>query len=203
MKTDSKKVLYFVLGSIILGSLGSGFWEIALKPFFLWVGKLSLTIVTLGISSLEESIYQRVARGLVETPSAVLLIMFVGTITGLCFATIGRIYKEIKLKGKPDEKNKKKNLSSKKLWLLLIVITTTTTIINLQVFVTIYINYSAGIFRQSFMIIKPYIDNQEEEIIMSEFSRMKNKDEFELAMNKIKVVAEKEKVDLPEVDFWQ
>jgi hypothetical protein len=41
-----EKTLFGVLGTIILGALGSGLWELV-KPEFSWLGSSTLTVITL------------------------------------------------------------------------------------------------------------------------------------------------------------
>ena len=199
MELRPKKLTFFILGSIFIGALGSGLWDIAIKPLFYWLGRVSLTIITLGISSLKDAIYKDVATGLVETPSITVMIFMVGGITGVVFSLITRGIRKIRLK---ENKPKGQIKTNRKFWVLIVVLTILTTVINLQMFAHVYVNRTVGFFNQSFLIIKPYVDNQEEENILSEYSQIKSKDDFIIVMDKIQKIARKEGITLPQFDIW-
>src|SRR4030043_325159 len=68
MISSKKKVLMGILLTILLGAIGSGLWDVVLKSFFNWMGRLLLTFVTLGLTSASNRIYQNVSKGLHEVP---------------------------------------------------------------------------------------------------------------------------------------
>lgn len=53
-------------------------------------------------------------------------------------------------------------------------------------------------FKQHFRIISPYIETQEEQEIMSEWSLMKNKSDYEKVSNKVETIANDNGIKLPE-----
>lgn len=57
-----KQTLLGILGTLILGALGSGLWEL-IKPGFSFLGSATLTVVSLGMDSIVNDIYTRVGRG--------------------------------------------------------------------------------------------------------------------------------------------
>lgn len=64
-----------ILGTIVLGALGSGLWEVLVKPGLAWAGGAVLTISTLGLDSLRDQIYADVAIGSYERASLSILAM--------------------------------------------------------------------------------------------------------------------------------
>jgi hypothetical protein len=53
----------WALGVIILGALGSGLWEIALKPALVRASYGLMSLSSLGIESVRTGIYERIATG--------------------------------------------------------------------------------------------------------------------------------------------
>ena len=58
-----KKVTLGIVGTIVLGALDSGLWELAFKPAGQWLGNGILTAATLGSSVLKDQIYIEAAKG--------------------------------------------------------------------------------------------------------------------------------------------
>ncbi|MFZ1546851.1 MAG: hypothetical protein WAT12_07085 [Candidatus Nitrotoga sp.] len=56
-----KQTALGILGTLILGALGSGLWEL-IKPGFSFLGSTALTIISLGFDSVVNDIYTRVGR---------------------------------------------------------------------------------------------------------------------------------------------
>jgi hypothetical protein len=59
----SLKWILGILGTILLGAVGSGFWELFLRNICIAVGHGILTLITLGIGSVRDSFYVEVAKG--------------------------------------------------------------------------------------------------------------------------------------------
>ncbi len=58
-----KKICVGILATILLGALGSGVWDMALKPLIYMMQDMVLTIGTLGVKSLIDSVYIEVGVG--------------------------------------------------------------------------------------------------------------------------------------------
>jgi len=72
--SKTKKVIWAALGTIFLGAIGSGVWEIFARPGLSKFGRLVLSIVTLGSQTVQDSAYSTAA--LDPTPVAPLLMVF-------------------------------------------------------------------------------------------------------------------------------
>jgi hypothetical protein len=59
-----------LLGTIIVGSLGSGLWEIAVKPSLMWGAQRTLDIATLGSTVIKDQAYTAAALDQTALPSA-------------------------------------------------------------------------------------------------------------------------------------
>lgn len=62
-----------MVGALIVGAIGSGIWDILVKPSGKWIGQAILTTATLGSNSVKDSVYVEAARGLHDAPSLLIL----------------------------------------------------------------------------------------------------------------------------------
>ena len=75
----AKHPLVALLATIVVGSLGSGFWDIAVKPGIGWVGSALLNIITLGSESIRDNAYAAATMEPTSIPSLKLYLLL------LCF----------------------------------------------------------------------------------------------------------------------
>src|SRR5258707_13104413 len=85
----------WILGMIVLGALGSGFWDLLLRNMFVGIGHRILTLITLGIGSVRDSFYVEIAKGRTDRVGIYLVsfgAIFLGFLTGCVTAlvTLGR-----------------------------------------------------------------------------------------------------------------
>ncbi|MEO6816232.1 MAG: hypothetical protein ABI177_05975, partial [Edaphobacter sp.] len=62
-----------MFGALIVGAIGSGMWDILVKPSGKWIGQAILTAATLGSQKVKDSVYVEAARGLHDAPSLLIL----------------------------------------------------------------------------------------------------------------------------------
>ena len=60
-KPTRVQILLGIIGTIFLGALGSGLWEL-LKPIFVGTGEVLVSIVTLGLTNLRDGFYSNAER---------------------------------------------------------------------------------------------------------------------------------------------
>lgn len=61
-----------------------------------------------------------------------------------------------------------------------------------------YTNFAITNFQQSFLICKPYIENNKEEIILSQYSQIKSRDDYLKIMSELKHIADSNNIKLPD-----
>src|SRR5260370_42092512 len=74
-----------ILGTILLGALGSGFWDLCLRTTFIAIGHGLPTLITLGISSVRDSFYVEIAKGRTDRVGLYLMsftFLFLGLLSG-------------------------------------------------------------------------------------------------------------------------
>jgi hypothetical protein len=77
-----------VLGALAIGALGSGIWDIGLKPGFQFLGRGILTAATLGSSAIKDSIYREAAKGHHEASAMFIFSFFEGMLFWLPWLTL-------------------------------------------------------------------------------------------------------------------
>ena len=61
-----------LLGTILIGAIGSGIWQRLGDPLYIWLRDALLNGATLGIATLKDALYAEVATGLYERPASLL-----------------------------------------------------------------------------------------------------------------------------------
>lgn len=179
--------------TLILGALGSGLWEIAVKPIFSLLMTLALNVVTLGLESLRNDMYADVARGFHEAPSLMLLgITITGSVGFLAGYLFGGWYFP-KTKGG----NGSGLLFSLKLIILFGVI-----LIFFILFRSTYINRAITHYEQMTAIVAPYITEHEKIDIKSKFAQIKTKDDYVRIINRLTQVAQENKLYVPTFSIY-
>jgi len=91
-KSTRVKVVLAVVGTILLGALGSGFWEYVLEPSLLGARDVVLNVASLGVARFKEQLYMEIANGAPESvaitvlvQTTFLLVVVVGILTFLAF----------------------------------------------------------------------------------------------------------------------
>jgi len=204
MKKKTIKWIFGVIGLILLGALGSGLWQIALKPFTFWFLETIFNIMTLGLSSLSDAFYTEVAEGLHEEPSLenlMLLLIIIFTYWGMRFGDILGERSASRAKKELDDKiEKSKKLSPEKASRLMqdvdeyyknlkrsirrynrFAIIFGVLLLSFLAFRSVTIglrNHKVTKFHQLFTICKPFLDDQEEEKILAKFSTIRSKQDY-------------------------
>jgi hypothetical protein len=81
--TGWKKITAGVVATIILGALGSGLWETALRPSGSWIWRGILTAATLGSQSIKNQVYVEAAKGSTQQMAALAAQASVFVFTGM------------------------------------------------------------------------------------------------------------------------
>lgn len=75
--TDAKTWVLYILLTVVLGAIGSGFWEKAFKPFFTMTSRILLQASTFGFATARDSIYKEIARRSLNRPILFILFLLV------------------------------------------------------------------------------------------------------------------------------
>ena len=206
---DATSWILYILLTLILGALGSGFWETVFKPVFFRIGRLLLQVVTLGMSSARDNIYRDIATRPTYKPA----LFFVGFVSfaftvflGAAAAeyqhtyfeedeqvTSARYEAKFKQMSPQELEKEKQRLASKILELKkdLALIFLTFGLLGFVVTTLVYAKYkyvSAAIayFDQLMAICGPYISLEDEKAFRSSFAQMTRRDDYPRIVEKLK-----------------
>ncbi|PYS27914.1 MAG: hypothetical protein DMF75_19615 [Acidobacteria bacterium] len=74
-----RRIAWVVLGTVILGAVGSGLWDLLMKPGVSRFGRLFLGIITFGSKTLRDSAYSSAALDPTSLPALVILWLVAGS----------------------------------------------------------------------------------------------------------------------------
>ncbi len=223
------KILLGIIGAILLGAIGSGVWKFLLEPAIFRGRNSILNIAVLGVEKYKNNIYEEVAKGFHEIPSLEVYYYVIWIFAlGLIVYGTELYIKSKQLKWKHDKLlveiksiitgTKRKELSISELYddaskikpqrlvftskICIVVVIIFATWLFISHFRHRYINSAITHFQQMCSIVKPYIDQQQEKQIISEFAQIKNKQNYINVIVKLKQLAEKNNLEMPKFEPW-
>ena len=240
MNWNLKKVLLAIPGPIILGAIGSGVWDVGMKPFGRLLIDSTLSVVSLGSSSIQNSIYKEAAKGNHEQASMILFDFGIGIIVLTLVISISKSLTSIsnlnqlkhdfkvlppvtlqpvvppsvhtlrqeldteyaKLIKERDEMAISFDQSSRRLtrltYMLIIPISFSIGMIGILTLRQLASNYAYATFNQSYIICRPYLDQDKAFMLQSEFARIQSREDFLTVLNKLREIAKTNKVTVPD-----
>jgi hypothetical protein len=177
------KRLLPILGTLLLGVLGSALWEAVRNPLT-WVSSVLLSLVTLGLDSLRDSIYRDAAAQVPERAGTTILSMALGLISGVAIGSIRLRWAASRL-FKDDDINTEINSQSVKLrqrsrsksilpWLLFTLLATVLILGNRE----IYVVRASAYINQLQQIASPFISNEHAKSLRSSFAQVQTRAEY-------------------------
>lgn len=191
-----KNKIIWVVVTLILGALGSGLWELILRPALAFLGNSALDIVTLGLDSLRNDLYQEAARGQYERVGISVLSAISGTLAGI---TIAAIVLPFLLKRRLS--NQIVQRSTRQFAISLLMIFTTTFVLLLFQRV-IYVNNAINYFEQLCLIVEPYQTEQERSLIRSEYAQATTRQEYVAIVERLAKIAKNNNAKIPEFNIY-
>ena len=192
------KISLGVLGTILLGAIGSGLWERFLSGTVDSVVDLSIVIVSSIFNSYKDGIYETASLGFHESYSLLLIMLFV-MLMPLAYLRLLRMH-PIEVKRRRTSENKVGDfIVSEKGYKFIFGLTITVMI--LCVFIISKISYTNRVVTYSMRsidIVKPYISNNEYDLLKSQFYQVRNTDDYTMFNDKVKRISNKHNLKLPE-----
>lgn len=193
------KILIGGIGVILMGAIGSGVWEEILKPFVYFLAKVLLEIMSSLFSGYKDGIYEKASDGFREYPSMFILIFFL--------AILSVFYQILPSLHPCSQKKNTKSLVIKIMeskngylitWFLSIAAMSCLFTFMTQI---VFTNKIITFAEKSIKITSPYIQEEERLLLISEFSSMKNFNDFQKFENRLNEIANKNNIDLPKSDL--
>jgi hypothetical protein len=219
------KTIAAILGTILIGAIGSGVWQHLLGPAFFFLRDVILNLSSLDIKKIQNNIYIEIGKGFHEGLSKksfnILNMLYVYVIIYIIVRIIldyreteknlQMIQKEQTTSEKPTMKelnNKFKELNNKfkkmgKYNLICLLLATFVICISILDKVQYeYINSAITYYQQMNVINRPYLSQNENLRIESEFAQISSKEDYVKIVNNLKDIALKNKQKVPTFDIW-
>lgn len=189
-----------VIGSLVVGLLGSALWENIFRDLLSFGGKTLLTISTLGIEEYKNDIYISIARGFYEQVSIQILSLGLGTFFGV---VLGSILLTFRINEKYEEARKSKVREWLQVnrrfvrtgFLIYTIFVIGVSILSLSKIT--YINKSIAYYRQLENIAAPYLTSDQEKVLDARFAQIQNKGDYAKLMNDIAIIISGARQRLP------
>lgn len=192
------KIVGFILGSILLGTIGTGLWERIGSTVFDRVSEMTTNCLGAFISNYKDLIYMEIAKGLHEYPAVqiyTMILLFVpGVYVGVFLGLRRAVFK------KDKESNSRRILLSKKGYYIVLFITLSALYTaGMGTFKILYINNVATKMSMSITMVAPYVTDQELKVLKSEYCSIGSAEEFKKYYLKIEDIARKNSLRLPKL----
>lgn len=235
MSDDSKErpawkhPIAILLGTIVIGAIGSGLWDVCAKPVLFGTGRALLNLITFGSTAVKDSAY---ADAAMDQTAIMSLQLYLNTVSLLCtpflymmaiefgitprririfFAGSSSI--EIKGHGTLEERLarlentgslndaqrtrlrrvRKTLLIAMGLTLGYLVTLTLIRVQSLQIW---------RCFHSDLRMCAPYLTEEQEELFLSNYSKMKSKADFTSILSELQAVAETHRLVLHSSNLW-
>lgn len=185
-----KRTVLGILGTLILGALGSGLWE-AIKPGFSFLGSTALGVVSLGIDSLVNDIYHRAGVGnptATWTKAGMLLVIGFATY-GIAGYWLVRTHIERAEHGAI-------RLTGLGAGLALVIFAAVLLFGGLR---HAYVANTRGYFDYLQRLSAPYMSSEQRVLLDSRLARVKTRPEFEQLITEMRQVLDANKIEFEEL----
>jgi len=200
VKRLKTRKIWVILGTIILGAIGSGIWELALKPSLSRISRGTFNLITLGIKGLSDRIYLQISTGINENTimsnfTLIPLIFFCTVLTFITlvefreyfFKILNVIIKPCKSDTNNEVNDKKDNRGKGLLMLITIIILTFSIITSIR---NIYVSNCIVHYKQLITITSPYISAEEKEKFNSNFAQIQNSYDYKNIITRLEKIAD-------------
>ncbi|AUA56290.1 Uncharacterised protein [Achromobacter spanius] len=199
-----KKVAIYILSTLVLGALGSGLWEIALKPVFASLYGVGLSIVTLGLDSLKDELYAAAAQRNHAYPAITLLSIVAGTALGIFTIDLIKVVKDRRSRRSsettnPDQPNSRRTIR-RSLVPVLVMLYMATYLFFIS-FRAWYISGIATNFDRMYDVVAPYVSEEERLLLKSKFARIRGREDYISVTDELQRFAT-ERAKLPRFNIW-
>jgi len=207
-KSRPAKVIFGVTGALILGALSNGVWEALFKPSMVWLRDVILTVGTLGVQSLIDSVYFDVGRAGYERASVEILSFFMAFFVILIISTIAIAIRSIrKLSGLKTDNEERNERSRQRFWRVkiyfILQIFILASMIVMFRFTSIVYEIEASTNLERYQsIIAPYISEQERLNFRSRVAQIHTRAEFLAIIGDMKLIVETNKLYDPAISIF-
>lgn len=212
-----------IAGALLLAILGSALWEYLARPGLSTIGRLALTVVTLGSDTIRDSAYRDAALDSFPLPSLTLIFLATTGILAWCTHIMGKIYRGPTRRQMPSERQiaemspKEREELRRSLEeegarldkrigrLRRVIVALLTPVIIIPAVQGFRINQAVLIRRvmlADLTICEPFIEEGELKRLKSHFAQVRTRGEFLAVHSQLERVAKKNSVRLSGISLW-
>ena len=206
-----KKAIFAVFGTIILGAVGSGLWDLVLSDIILWIGEAVLTLFSRISAGYLDLLYKDVGKGplypLVREPLVVVFSFLVALPAVFVLITWTKLKKLKQQIG--DDKSEKPEISPEdklktvdrffKIGVLPYFCVVTVFFI-LQVWQALYTHSASSYLERSLDIVAPHIAAHELQVLVARYRSIDSASEFSKLKIALETIASENNAKLPEFE---
>jgi hypothetical protein len=216
-----KKAALGIVGAVLLGALGSGLWDVGIKPGSRWLGNAILNVATLGSVAVKDATYREAAKGPHDAPALALLSlslgMLMGLITVLPIITL-LLQKRMTIPRRPSqhdgsddfraarelalEDERKTSLTFRVLYMMELLLLLTVSSVFIVFLKTAQASRAYTFFFQSMAICRPYIEEHQAQILASRFAGIQGRAEYIELITELRHIAATNQRQLPDFEPW-
>lgn len=204
-----------IIATIVLGAIGSGLWDAALKPISRRIGSTLFTVLTFGAKRARDKIYRGAAMGHHELPSLYILLMVLTIGVAVLITSQVLLYVKIYVPGLSgavvggcSEKEEAKQRECIRERVKEKLIPTLQVLSLVAIFLVVIIFYRFGAinrmnlvttyYEQCLKSVRPFLKEGEFLVIEQRYSTMTTKEEYEAIVRRLADVATANGASLPE-----
>ena len=194
MPNSRPKWLLSILGTLLLGALGSGLWSAVLAPIGSSIARGLMSFLTLGITSAKDGTYRMAAEGLAERPSVFLLVFSGAFFLTIVITLFAWVMVTPRLRGwLSDAPSARLVQTSARLrrWALGLSLFNVflVAVVLVQIMFLGYANTVASRFIQQLTVVAPYITPEQRTLFASRFASVKTRSEFVTVFEELNAIA--------------
>ncbi|MCW5204104.1 hypothetical protein VU12_14345 [Desulfobulbus sp. US4] len=195
--------LKWASGTILIGALGSGLWELFLSDFLSWLAYIVIEIAGAFSAEFKDSLYDRVSNGPIASILRVPLVLIIATaitipIAMLLFALLLRLARAEKNTSGAEssddgEREIRHNAPIAAMSLFIVFICFIT-------FQSLYMAKAASFIEKSIEIVAPHIEERSRLELRAQYRSIKNAESYHQLYSQLRDLEKRLDVKLPEFD---
>ena len=200
----------WVLGTVFLGALGSGMWDLFISDLFTWLGLTSLELASSIFSGFRDTLYEQVSDGAIvsflKLPATLVaialvmlpMILLLWNIINYVLATFDENEEE-----KENEQTVSNGQNSRSFTIRKLMISMMAIVVCAYVFVAfryMYTAKAANFVEKSVDILAPHISVEKRLTLVATFKSVKDSEDYLHIYSELRELEKEHQVILPEFD---
>jgi len=188
------KWLAGIIGTILLGAIGSGVWDWVLSDFFSWLGSSAIALASSVSQTYLDSLYSDVWRGEEYT-----FLKDIFTYTFIIYLSIPFLAVFI-VRQKKNNTNGSKRKRKPNLYFVLFLGFSVLVMLTIKIWQTEFTVKTASVLQANIVIVSPYIDNQAKLSLEAKFRTIDTQGKALELKNSLETIAKNKNVSLHTMD---